>query len=71
MEGSVTQKEQILTYLRTNKRGITQMEAIEFFGCTCLAARIADLRADGHRIISKMVKKNGKTYARYFLEEVS
>jgi hypothetical protein len=32
-----------------------------------LAARINDLRADGHVIGTEMASKNGKKFAKYFL----
>jgi hypothetical protein len=34
-------------------------------GITCLAERCRDLRDDGHRINTEIVKKNGKRFARY------
>jgi hypothetical protein len=44
---------------------ITPIDALEKFGCLRLAARISDLRADGHAIVTETVKKNGSRYARY------
>jgi len=32
-----------------------------------LAARINDLRADGHNIITQTEKQNGKKFAKYYL----
>lgn len=52
------QKDDILTYMRMYG-GITQIEATTMIGCTRLAARIKDLRDDGHSIRS--VWKTGKT----------
>lgn len=43
------QTEQILDYMK-NYDGITPMDALKDIGCMRLAARIADLRRDGHRI---------------------
>ena len=34
-----------------------------------LAARVADLRADGYRILSVQTSHDGKRFARYILEE--
>ena len=62
-----TQTEMILEYLQ--KFGeITQLEAFAAIGCFRLAARIADLREDGYRIITEMTKGK-KSYAIYRLEE--
>lgn len=67
-----SQKNEILDYLQTHS-GITSKEAIEKFGCLRLAARISDLREDGHKILSARVTvpdHHGKTtqVARYSLE---
>lgn len=60
-----SQTEMILSYLR--RRGsITALDAFRM-GCLRLAARINDLRADGHQIVSKRETKRGKTYSRYQL----
>lgn len=53
--------------MRTNE-GITSMDAFRL-GCTRLAARISDLRADGHEIESEWVKVNKKQFVRYHLKE--
>lgn len=68
-----TQKEMILEYLRTHD-GITPLQALELFGCMRLGARIADLKAEGHKIETTMIsvrKEDGraKQYACYHLEE--
>ena len=63
----MTQKERILKFMRTND-GITSMDAFRL-GCTRLAARISDLKDDGHDIVTERVTKNGKTFARYHLKE--
>jgi hypothetical protein len=49
--------------------GVTQQDAIRFAQCYRLAARIADLRAEGYRILSVQVSKDGHRFARYILEE--
>lgn len=62
-----SQAEMILEYLQ--KYGeITAIEALTAIGCFRLAARIADLRADGHNIITDMTKGK-KSYAIYKLKE--
>lgn len=63
-----TQTEMILEYLQ--KFGeISAIEALTAIGCFRLAARIADLRADGHRISTTMSGDGQKSYAIYKLEE--
>jgi hypothetical protein len=47
--------------------GITQHDAITFLSCYRLAARIADLRADGYTIRSEQVSRDGVRFARYTL----
>ena len=72
---SESQNKQILEYMRENTF-ITPMEAMQKFGCMRLAARIADLKAEGHKIITEFgyhdsKRRPGKQvrYARYFLIE--
>ena len=48
----MTQCEQILKHLKTHV-GITQITALEKYGCLRLAARVADLRARGYRITTQ------------------
>jgi hypothetical protein len=49
-----------------NGYSLTQMEALNQFGCFRLAARISDLRDEGLHIIRDMVTlENGKRVARY------
>jgi hypothetical protein len=49
---------------------ITQLEALNQFGCFRLAARIADLRDKGLNVVTDMVTlDNGKRVARYFLKK--
>lgn len=53
---------------------ITPDEAKAAYGCARLAARINELRANGHDIKTEMVSYNGEhgkvSYARYTFEEV-
>ena len=60
------QTEKILAYLSKGK-GITPIDALNRFGCFRLAARISDLRRDGHIIHTNTQTKNGKTFANYKL----
>ncbi len=65
----MTQNEAILNYLQSGG-SLTGLESVNEFGCMRLAARIADLRADGHNISDCWVEKpNGKRFKRYFLKE--
>ena len=60
----------ILTALRLQGLGgLTQQQAIQWADCYRLAARIADLRADGYPITSEMVSRDGVRFARYRLVE--
>ena len=64
---SPTQADQILLHLQSGQT-ITPIEALELFRCFRLAARIADLKALGHNILTEMVENaEGKRYARYSL----
>lgn len=62
-----TQADQILAHLESGQT-ITPIEALELYRCFRLAARIADLKALGHNILTEMVESpEGKRYARYSL----
>lgn len=60
----MTQNQQIAKYLNKGK-AITPIQALNKFNCFRLAARISDLRNDGMNIITKIVTKEGKSYASY------
>lgn len=67
-----SQREQILQYLK-NGNSITQMEAIEMFGCTRLAARINEIRDAGYPIKSKMISSKNRygvpiSYCQYSIQ---
>lgn len=61
----MTQNEQVLAHLR--KKPITPLEAAKLYGIMCLAERVRDLRDRGNKILTIMVKENGKRFARYSL----
>jgi len=62
----MSQTKQILDYLRKGKK-ITPLDALNRFNCLRLAARISELRAQGHPIESEDYKtKSGKIVARYY-----
>jgi len=66
----MTQTEAIFGLLRDRPDGITAIDALDEAGCFRLAARISDLRNQGHVITSVMVTlPNGKRVARYTLTE--
>lgn len=44
---------------------LTPIDALEKFGCLRLAARVADLRAEGLDIETVTETRNGKKFARY------
>ena len=59
------QGEQILKHLRSGKH-LTALEALQRFDCLRLAARVKDLRNEGHAITKQMVElPNGKRVAKY------
>ena len=45
----------ILKHLKTHKRGLTAMQALDKFGCMRLASRISDLRKIGYVISREMI----------------
>lgn len=70
-----SQKELLLAYMhqinpQTGMRpGITALEAIGLFRIYRLAARINDLRDDGHLITTEIkTDATGKTFAKYYLD---
>ncbi len=68
---SMSQKERVLYWLEVNG-SITQGEGKEYFGISRVAARIDDLRKDGHKITTIHEEGTNRyghkiTYARYKL----
>ena len=59
-----SQNERILQHLKRGRK-ITPLDALEKFGCFRLAARISDLRSQGHVISTENMTKDGKTFASY------
>ena len=45
--------------------GITQIQALEKWGCMRLSARINELRKIGMPIITHTIHENGKSFAKY------
>lgn len=62
-----TQKEDVLKHLTAGKT-ITPAKALTVYGITRLAARIYELKRDGHDIISRLKEdEKGRAYAEYRL----
>lgn len=49
--------------------GVSPDEARRWAGCDRLAARVAELRAEGHEVLTLRETRLGATYARYVLRE--
>ncbi len=69
----MTQCEKILRHMR-EVGPITQAEAISYYGCYRLGARIADLKKQGHKIRAERITARNRydepvSFARYSLEE--
>lgn len=67
-----SQRTEVLKYLKTHKRGITSLQAIELFGATRLSDIIFKLRKDGYEIETESITKKNRyghavTFARYTL----
>lgn len=60
------QQDQILRHLASGKP-ITPLDALRRFRIMRLSGRILELREQGHRIDTTMVRRNGKRYASYTL----
>jgi hypothetical protein len=61
----MSQSLKILKHLKSGK-SITQMEALNLYGCMRLASRINDLR-EIYPIHTTMIYKSGKKFASYSL----
>ena len=59
----------VLRLLRMNPHGVTQEDAIKAVRCFRLAARVAELKAEGHEIRTILVGSNGHRWAKYVLVE--
>ena len=62
------QNRKILKHLQAGET-ITQIDALELFGCFRLASRINDLRRAGWNIQTTRVGGHGKRYAKYYLQK--
>jgi hypothetical protein len=67
---SKSQNQEILSYLQEGKT-LTAIDALMMFDCFRLSARILNLKKEGHKIITTMIKThNGKSVAKYSLDMV-
>ena len=65
---NIPQADQILRDLKEEGSTITSGEALVFYQCSRLAARICELRKRGHNIQKKMITTpSGKSIAQYRL----
>lgn len=64
----MSQRDAILDALR---RGdcLTSLDALQRFGCSRLAARIAEIKKLGHPVAMRWVTRGKKTFAEYYLPE--
>lgn len=70
----MTKKERILALLQERQGlGLTALESLQLAGTMRLAARVKDLRNDGHQIDTEIIDVHGNHVARYRLvsQEVS
>lgn len=62
-----SQNQNILAHLQKGKK-LTPIGALWLFNCFRLSARISNLRAQGHKIKSKLVRKGEKFVAEYSMK---
>jgi hypothetical protein len=64
----VTQKGQVLDYMRT-RGSITTFIAFDEFSICRLSERVRELERDGHLILHTPITRDGKSYVAYSLIE--
>jgi len=62
----MSQNQRIANYLKAGKT-LTPLQALSKFDCWALSSRIANLNREGMGIKMKLVEKNGKRFAMYYL----
>lgn len=62
----MSQKKEIREHLESG-RSLTPLEALRFFGCYRLSARIGELRKEGLNIKTSLITRGNKTFAKYSL----
>ncbi len=60
----MSQCDQILAHLK-REGSITPLEALRLYQSLRLAARVEELRAQGHAIQTQMIERKGKRFAKY------
>ena len=63
----MSQNSRILAHLKRG-RAITALQALKLFNCFRLAARVLDLKAAGHDIVTTPVHRGQKRFASYSLK---
>ena len=64
----MSQEKRILSRL---KRGpLTPLQALQWYGCLRLAARVHNLRGRGHDIGMRWVERDDKRFAQYYLQSL-
>ena len=63
MTATISQQDAVLALLQHRPAGLTPIDALNEVGCFRLAARVAELRTQGHSIETI----DGRTWARYRL----
>ena len=66
MNSNPSQAKVILDHL-LDGGSLTAIDALTKFGCFRLAARIHELRKEGHAIEEQILTHNGKRYACYYI----
>ena len=66
VEAKRTQEARIFDYLIEGNT-LNPLEALEKFGCLRLGARIFDLRKKGLNVQMRLVRKDNKNFAQYFI----
>jgi len=62
----MSQNKMVLQHLEAGQ-SITALDSLRLYGVLRLAARVEELRKDGHTIITQSVKVGNKEFARYTL----
>ena len=67
----LSQKERVLNYMKSHKRGITAFDGFNKLGITQVHTVIHELRKDGFEIKTNMTKnaKTGTRFSRWTIEE--
>jgi len=67
MTATISQQDAVLALLQHRPAGLTPIDALNEVGCFRLAARVAELRTQGHNIVTIPETIDGRTWARYRL----